>query len=96
MVPVLRQCREVTDQSGLTARERVANLSGALEVEAGAGRLLEGGRALLVDDLMTTGASLTEASRALRAATGERFPGFPEPNAAVVATQPFSFEIKRN
>jgi predicted amidophosphoribosyltransferase len=79
---VLRQRRAVADQSGLNSRQRLDNLAGALEVVAGGGRLLaEGGRVVLVDDLMTTGASLTEAARAVRAArsgtpavwwTGER------------------------
>ncbi|MGW6456222.1 ComF family protein [Streptomyces sp. NPDC055078] len=95
-LPVLRQRREVADQSGLTARERAANLAGALEIAAGAGRLLAGGRAVLVDDLMTTGASLAEAARALRSAGEGRFPGFIHPAAAVVAVPPHSFEINRN
>ncbi|MGW3662971.1 ComF family protein [Streptomyces sp. NPDC005141] len=66
---VLCQRRAVADQSGLNSRERLANLAGALEVVAGGERLLaEGGRVVLVDDLMTTGASLAEAARAVRAA----------------------------
>ncbi|MEU8795622.1 ComF family protein [Streptomyces sp. NPDC048643] len=66
---VLRQRRPVADQSGLNSRQRLDNLAGALEVVAGGARLLaEGGRVVLVDDLMTTGASLTEAARALRVA----------------------------
>ncbi|WP_328451807.1 ComF family protein [Streptomyces sp. NBC_00386] len=78
----LRQKRGVADQSGLNSRQRAVNLAGALEVVAGGGRMLaEGGRVVLVDDLMTTGASLAEAARAVRAAqsgvrtlrwTGER------------------------
>lgn len=95
-LPVLRQWRAVADQSGLTARGRVANLAGALEVAAGGGRLLEGGRAVLVDDLMTTGASLVEAARALRAAAGLRFPGPMQLSAAVVAVPPLSFRMNRN
>ncbi|MBT2394048.1 ComF family protein [Streptomyces sp. ISL-1] len=93
-LPVLRQWRAVADQSGLTAPERLANLAGALEVAAGGGRLLESGRAVLVDDLMTTGASLVEAARALRVAAGPRFPG--PVSAAVVAVPPISFEMNRN
>jgi predicted amidophosphoribosyltransferase len=95
-LPVLRQCRAVADQSGLTASGRVANLAGALEVAAGGGRLLESGRAVLVDDLMTTGASLVEAARALRAAAGLRFPGPMQLSAAVVAVPPLSFRMNRN
>jgi len=85
VVAVLRQRRAVADQSGLNPRQRLANLAGALDVAGGA-RLLAGGRVVLVDDLMTTGASLTEAARAVRIAaqvyaetageaTGERRPG---------------------
>ncbi|MES9524645.1 ComF family protein [Streptomyces capoamus] len=65
---VLRQRRAVADQAGLDARQRLANLAGALEVRPGGGRLLGAGRVVLVDDLMTTGASLAEAARALREA----------------------------
>jgi hypothetical protein len=58
----------VADQSGLNSRERLDNLAGALEVVEGGARLLAGGPVVLVDDLMTTGASLREAARAVRAA----------------------------
>ncbi|MER6998439.1 phosphoribosyltransferase family protein [Streptomyces sp. NPDC000410] len=95
-LPVLRQRREVADQSGLTARRRLANLSGALEVGAGAERLLEGRRAVLVDDLMTTGASLVEAARALRAAAPAHGVGPVRTAAAVVAAPPLSFGVIRN
>lgn len=69
VVGVLRQRRAVADQSGLDARGRLENLAGALAVVPGGGRMLLGGPVVLVDDLMTTGASLTEAARAVRAAT---------------------------
>ncbi|OIJ86997.1 ComF family protein [Streptomyces colonosanans] len=67
---VLRQRRTVADQSGLSSRQRLVNLAGALEVAGGGAGLLTGGRVVLVDDLMTTGASLTEAARAVREALG--------------------------
>lgn len=65
---VLRQRGAVADQSGLDSRQRLENLAGALTVVPGGGRLLLGGPVVLVDDLMTTGASLAEAARAVRAA----------------------------
>lgn len=65
---VLRQRYAVADQSGLDARRRLANLAGALAVAPGGGGLLRGAVVVLVDDLMTTGASLAEAARAVRAA----------------------------
>ncbi|WAP56410.1 ComF family protein [Streptomyces sp. S465] len=67
---VLRQRRRVTDQSGLDARQRRANVTGALGAVPGSGRLLVQGPVVLVDDLMTTGASLAEAARAVTVAGG--------------------------
>ncbi|QIY62969.1 ComF family protein [Streptomyces sp. RPA4-2] len=69
VLAVLRQRRAVADQAGLDSRQRLRNLAGALEVATGGDRLLAGaGRVVLVDDLMTTGASLAEAARAVRVA----------------------------
>jgi len=69
VVPALRQERPVADQAGLGASARAANLAGALAVRRGAvGRLC--GRIVLVDDVVTTGATLAEGARAVRAAGG--------------------------
>lgn len=65
---VLRQRRAVADQSGLGARDRPANLDGALTVVRGAGCLLRTAPVVLVDDLMTTGASLAAAAGAVEEA----------------------------
>ncbi|WP_406089545.1 ComF family protein [Kitasatospora purpeofusca] len=79
-LPLLRHARPVADQAGLSAAERHQNLRGALTARP-PGRLRRpdrtdrpgrpgpaGYRPVLVDDLVTTGASLVEATRALSAA----------------------------
>jgi predicted amidophosphoribosyltransferase len=59
----IQHSRLVRDQSGLDHEQRRNNLQGALVVRGNPAGL---GRALLVDDLVTTGATLNEAARALR------------------------------
>jgi predicted amidophosphoribosyltransferase len=60
---LLRASRQTRDQAELDAASRFANRTGSLTARgAGAGRVV-----LLVDDIVTTGATLFEAERALRA-----------------------------
>ncbi|MEV3898500.1 ComF family protein [Streptomyces anulatus] len=108
VLPLLRQRRAVADQSGLGARQRRANLAGALELTAGGGRLLRHellrhgllrpGRVILVDDLLTTGSTLAEAARAVGEAggAGRESSVHGVCRAAVVAASPTAFEINRN
>ncbi len=60
----LTQARRVADQAGLGATARQENLAGAFRLR----RPISAAAAVLVDDLVTTGSSLAEAARALRAA----------------------------
>jgi predicted amidophosphoribosyltransferase len=62
----LHLTRQPRDQAGLSAQERRANLTGAL-----ACRTAPRTSIVLVDDIVTTGATLAEGARALRAAGGE-------------------------
>jgi predicted amidophosphoribosyltransferase len=70
--------RAVRDSAGLAAGERAANLAGAMTARPPPPGLA----ALLVDDIVTSGATLSEATRALCAA------GWPVLGAAVVAATP--------
>lgn len=72
--PLLVPARRVADQSGLGALERHANLAGALRLRSRPwvraerrGPAAGHGLVVVVDDVVTSGASLTEAVRALRA-----------------------------
>lgn len=60
----LQLVRKVRDQSTLPARSRLINMEGAIGIKAGAHPR---GDLILIDDVMTTGATLGEAARALRA-----------------------------
>ncbi len=71
--PVLRR-RGGRDQVGLGARERARNLDGQVVVARGRAVTLPGHDVLLVDDVLTTGASLA-ACAAVLAAAGARVVG---------------------
>ncbi|WP_404959816.1 ComF family protein [Streptomyces sp. 147326] len=90
VAPVLRLRRAVADQAGLGARQRRENLAGALTVCRDGARLTDGARIVLVDDLITTGATLAEAARAVRTAGLTAGPG-EVLRAAVVAAPADSF-----
>jgi len=73
-LPLLHQTRAVADQAGLRVEERRRNLTGALAVRRASRRPgrsprpgTQGAAVVVVDDVMTTGASAAEAVRALRA-----------------------------
>ncbi len=68
VVPVLRMTRGTRDQAGLGVRARAENLSGAVRVAPRLASAVAGRELVLVDDVMTTGATLAESARALHAA----------------------------
>lgn len=79
VVRLLSHRRKVADQAGLSAEQHSANLTGALGIKNRFVGSVEGRRAILVDDVVTTGATLAEAAGALRDA------GVQVVGAAVVA-----------
>ncbi len=72
----------VRDSAGLAAGQRRANLAGSFVAR---GAVPAGGLLVLVDDVVTSGATLTEAAAALSAGLA---PGAPPVVAAVVAATP--------
>ncbi|HZX06497.1 ComF family protein [Kribbella sp.] len=61
----LRIVRRPDDQAGLSAERRTANLDGAFAARSPWAETLIDQPVLLVDDVITTGSTLTEAARAL-------------------------------
>ena len=61
----LSRVKPTQSQVGLTKEQRRSNLAGALRVAPENRHLVEGRRVLLVDDVLTTGATANAASRAL-------------------------------
>ena len=62
---VLTYARATHDQAGLDSEHRAANLNGAFRLRAA--RALVGRDVIVVDDILTTGATVTEAVRVLSA-----------------------------
>jgi len=63
---LLLRVRHTRPQSQLKRQQRLANVRGALQVDPLRAAELRGRRVLLVDDVMTSGASLYTAAQALR------------------------------
>ncbi len=65
---LLSRVRRTRQQVGLSASERVRNVSGAFRAHPRAFERLKGRPVVLIDDVMTTGATLKAATRALKKA----------------------------
>lgn len=68
LVQALGLVRPVADQAGLGAGDRRANLAAAMRVRPAAMHRVSGATCLVVDDVVTSGSTVAEAVRALRAA----------------------------
>ena len=68
LVPALVRTRDTKMQSTLPRTERLANMRGAFAVSSPHLATLRGATVLLIDDVTTTGATLSEAARPLEEA----------------------------
>ncbi len=68
----LIRTRTTASQVGLSRAERTRNVAGAFTVTARAKPLISGKSVLLIDDVITTGATLSAAARALKKAGAAR------------------------
>jgi predicted amidophosphoribosyltransferase len=78
---LLRRSGRAADSAGLSAAQRRANLAGTFALRGGSRELPAGAVLVVVDDVVTSGATLTEAAAVLG-------PAGPPVLAAVVAATP--------
>ena len=69
---ILRRCRRTLAHSGLDAARRKRNIRGAFTCTIPASKQAALGHVALVDDVMTTGATLAECTRTLKKAGAGR------------------------
>ncbi|MBI3071660.1 MAG: ComF family protein [Deltaproteobacteria bacterium] len=65
-VSLIERVRDTPPQTGLSARERRVNVARAFRMRPGLEKQVVGARVLLVDDVLTTGATANECARVLR------------------------------
>jgi ComF family protein len=72
---VLLRVRETPPQSALARQDRLKNVAGAFAIEPGRYAEVAGKHVVVLDDVMTSGASLASAARALRSAGAAHITG---------------------
>lgn len=72
MTAALERIRDTPPSQGMTRQQRSQNVRGAIRVPEAARRRIAGAHLLVVDDVMTTGATVEACARALRRAGAAR------------------------
>jgi len=62
---LLIRTKDIPSQSGLNRRQRIANVCDAFSIDQRNAHLIRGSRIIIVDDVITTGATLSECSKCL-------------------------------
>ena len=66
MINVLERTKNTRPQVGLKREERIRNISGAFEIIRGKKEIIKNSFVFLVDDVLTTGSTLLEATNVLK------------------------------
>jgi predicted amidophosphoribosyltransferase len=69
---ILERIKPTPQQVSMTRDQRRLNMSGAFRIAAGRGSEIEGKRVVLIDDVITTGATVNACARALKRAGAAR------------------------
>jgi predicted amidophosphoribosyltransferase len=69
---VLKRVRRTASQVGLSADQRRRNVAGAFKVDTGREALVRGKKITLVDDVITTGATVEACARVLKRSDAAR------------------------
>lgn len=72
VLPLLHRVRDTASQTELDRQQRMTNLSGAIQALASS----QSGRFVVIDDVVTTGSTLKECARALRAQGADKVYGW--------------------
>ncbi|MCL4352939.1 ComF family protein [Patescibacteria group bacterium] len=65
-IDALERAKNTHSQAGLREKERIKNMKGAFRLKKYAAKIVHGKTAFLVDDILTTGSTLTEAANVLK------------------------------
>lgn len=63
---IIKRCKNIPNQTGLSRKQRLKNVKNAFEINNNLKSYIEGMNILLIDDVHTTGATISECSKVLK------------------------------